>query len=636
MCGITGKIYFHNGGRVSEKEIHRMNEKIKHRGPDGEGIYINQRGNVGLGHRRLAIIDLSPAGHQPMSNEDGTVWIVFNGEIYNFQSLRHDLEKQGHKFKSHTDTEIIIHLWEEHGENCLKYLRGMFAFAIWDERKQKLFLARDRVGKKPLKYYIGKDFIVFASELKAFLGEPDVPREMDFEAIHHYLTFQYVPHPMTGFKNVKKLPAAHYLTINLFGTTPKISEPTRYWNLDYSKKLNLSEEEWCERILAKLNECVKIRMIADVPLGAFLSGGVDSSAIVALMAKNSPQPVKTFSIGFSEKAFSELPYARMVAERYGTNHQEFIVEPNAIEVLPKLVYHYEEPYADSSALPTFYLSQMTRQYVTVALNGDGGDENFAGYPWYHVMHIAARYNKLPYLIKKTNHLIVDTIARFMHQSAFLRYGMIYTKGSLSSPAYMHTELLAYLNEQEKETMYNNEYLSLLESHPTWKFLEQYYMQARRYDPIDAALFTDINTYLANDLLPKVDVASMSVSLEARSPLLDHEFMELVAQIPSSLKIRHGEKKYIFKKLLEPLVPREVMYRKKRGFNIPINLWFHTSLYEYAKEILLNNNALNQLILKENAVESLLSRHHQVAKEGRRIWLLLTLELWFQNFLKYKA
>lgn len=630
MCGITGKIYF-NDKRVSEQEIHEMNERIKHRGPDDGGIYINPKGNAGLGHRRLSIIDLSPLGHQPMANEDETVWIVFNGEIYNFQSLRPDLEKKGHRFRSKTDTETIIHLYEEYGEECLKYLRGMFAFAIWDEKKQRLFLARDRAGKKPLKYYIGKDFIVFASELKAFIDMPGVPREPDYNAIHHYLTFQYVPHPLTGFKDIKKLPAAHYLTIDLSGTTPKISEPVRYWKLDYSKKLNLKEEEWEELILKKLDEAVQLRMISDVPLGAFLSGGVDSSAIVALMARSSSKPIKTFSIGFTEKRFSELPYAREVATRYSTDHHEFIVEPKAIDVLPKLVYHFEEPYADSSALPTFYLSQITRDYVTVALNGDGGDENFAGYPWYNVLQLNALYRKMPYAFRRIGQVGVEALHKMFLHSLLFRYGSIYGKGSLHEQAYLHSELLAYFCEEEKNHLYNEEFSALFNKKSTWNFLDQYYAESNNLGAIDSALYTDINTYLADDLLPKVDIASMAVALEARSPLLDHEFMELSAQMPSSLKIKNGEKKYIFKKLLEPLVPNDVMYRKKQGFGIPLNDWFRTSLKEYARENLLSSDAFIGKIFKREKIKNMLKAHEQGSKDGRRIWLLLTLELWHRKF-----
>lgn len=631
MCGITGKIYFNDSGNASEQEVHRMSERIQHRGPDDQGVYVNPSRRVGLGHRRLSIIDLSPAGHQPMTNEDGTVWIVFNGEIYNFQRLRADLQAKGHQFKSNTDTETIIHLWEEVGEQCVRYLRGMFSFAIWDENQRKLFLARDRVGKKPLKYYHGKDFFVFASELKAFLPEPGVPREIDDVAVHHYLTFQYVPHPATGFKHIKKLPAAHYLVIDLSKNKPVISEPTRYWQLDYTSKLNYSEEEWKERIKEKLKESVKIRLISDVPLGAFLSGGVDSSAIVAMMAEMSSQPVKTFSIGFDDEKTNELPYARMIAERYHTDHHEFIVEPNAIEVLSKLVYHYEEPYGDSSALPSTYLSQMTRNHVTVTLNGDGGDENFAGYPWTSVLKLAALYQKTPALFRKINQQAVDRLFHYFPRSYLLRYGKIYTQGSLTSPAYHHTELLSYFSIEEKKTLYRPEFLTFLQQFPTWKFLNEVYADHPTLDPVDLALLADIQCYLADDLLPKVDIATMAVSLESRSPLLDHEFMELAAKIPSRLKIKHGKGKYIFKEAMRSHLPPDILFRKKQGFGIPLDRWFRTSLLGFAKMHLLSNALITRRFIDPSALELLFRRHQEGAREGRKIWLLLTLELWLRRF-----
>lgn len=626
MCAIVGKLYFDSRRPVSEALVRTMAQCLAHRGPDDEGVFCSE--NVGLGHRRLSIIDLSPAGHQPMSNENGTVWIVFNGEIYNFQELRASL--QGHAFRSHSDTEVIIRLYEQYGENCLQHLRGMFAFAIWDAKKRKLFLARDRVGKKPLKYYIGKDGISFASELKALLKDPDVPRDLDREAVFHYLTFQYVPHPMTGFQGIAKLPPAHYLVVDLSQAAPRIAMK-RYWDLDYSKKLDLSEEEWKHRIIDKLEESVKLRMISDVPLGAFLSGGVDSSAIVALMARNSSQPIKTFSIGFAEQAFNELPYARTIAERHHTDHQEFTVKPDAIEVLPKLVYHYEEPYADSSALPTYYLSQMTRRYVTVALNGDGGDENFAGYPWYSILHHAAQYRMIPGFARRAAaQLAMMLLGRSTGLHA--RYGLIFADGAASAnPAALHSELLSYFNKREKVALLRDD--SVPEAASSAQCLERYYERSKTTTPVDAALYVDIHTYLADDLLAKVDIASMAVSLEARSPLLDHEFMELVAQIPPSLKLRNGSGKYIFKKALTSLVPAALLYRKKKGFSVPLNRWFQTSLKDYAHDLLLERNAGIRNILAHEEVQRLLVAHDRSGREGRKIWMLLTLELWLREFFK---
>lgn len=636
MCGIVGKLHFDPKKTVPESLVRAMSQRIVHRGPDDEGTYCT--GPVGFGFRRLSIIDLSPAGHQPMTNEDGTIWIIFNGEIYNFLELRPDLERRGHTFRSHTDTETILHLYEEYGEGCLAYLRGMFAFALWDSRKQKLFLARDRVGKKPLKYYLADNCIVFGSELKALFADPDVPREIDWEAIHHYLMFQYVPHPLTGFQGIRKLPAGHYLTVTLNPRGAPDIHIERYWRLDYGHKEHLSEGEWQERILEELETSVKLRMISDVPLGAFLSGGVDSSAVVALMAQNSKEPVKTFSIGFTEERSNELPYARMVARQYATEHQEFILKPSAIEVLPKLVYHYEEPYADSSALPTFYLAEMTRKHVTVALNGDGGDENFAGYPWYWYLRMASTYHRLPLALRKANAAIIKKMYALFH-GRLLHYGVYFTEASMMPQSSLHAESLSYFNSRERNMLYSEAFSARTAHWESPLFLDRLYQEAKGYDSVDAALYTDMNSYLADDLLAKVDIAAMSVSLEARSPLLDHVFMELTARIPSRLKMRGRQGKYIFKKALEPLLPRELLYRSKKGFSIPIDAWFKNDLNAYTRELLLDRNALARQIFREDAIQRLIDGYKDRSQgggetwelPGRKLWALLTLELWYQAF-----
>jgi len=393
MCGIAGKLFFDRGRHVEPAVLYAMNKALAHRGPDDEGVHLG--GAIGLTHQRLSIIDLSPAGHQPMSNADGTCLITFNGEIYNFAELRARLAADGVTFKSRTDTEVILALYDLMGTACFAELRGMFAIALWDGRRRTLVLARDRAGKKPLYYYLDHEMVVFGSEPKALLADPAVPAEPDFAAIHEYMTYGYVPAPRSGFRGFRRVPPAHYLEIAQGGAIAK-----RYWRLYYGSKLTLSEPELCEALLAQLREAVRLRMVADVPIGAFLSGGVDSSAVVALMAEAAAQPVKTFSIGFEEDSHNELPYARMVAERYGTDHHEFVVKPDAVAVLPEIVWHYNEPYADSSAVPTYYLAQLARRYVTVALNGDAGDENFAGYGRYRLNRLAARYDMLPRLIRR--------------------------------------------------------------------------------------------------------------------------------------------------------------------------------------------------------------------------------------------
>lgn len=632
MCGITGRIQFNPKSHIDPKLIEQMTDKIKYRGPDDHGIYVKD--NVGLGFRRLSILDLSEDGHQPMSNQDGSVWIIFNGEIYNFMDLRDDLEKKGYTFKSKTDTETIIYLYEEYGEECVTYLRGMFAFAIWDDRKKRLFLARDRMGQKPLKYYLGKDFFVFGSELKTFLDTPGVLKEVDFEAVHHYLTLQYVPCPATGFKGIKKLPPAHTMTVDISKGEPLVTIK-RYWGFDYSKKLDLSESEWADRILETLEESVRIQMIADVPLGAFLSGGVDSSAVVAMMAKHSKQPIKTFSIGFEEEDYNELPYARQIAEKFKTDHKEFIVKSDALKILPELIFHYEEPYADSSAIPTWYLSKLTREHVTVALNGDAGDENFAGYGMFPP-HLFGQniYRHVPEFIRKW---VVIPGVRLFHQlrknvfsSRLLRFAESFE--TRDDVRFLH--FFDYFTPIEKKTIYTDTFKKALGDANTEDLYLDLANTAGSKNVLDRALQFMMKSYLPDDLLVKVDIATMAASLEGRSPLLDHHFVELTAQIPPRLKIKHHETKYIFKKALEKILPHNIIYRKKKGFRVPIEHWFRNELRDYTKDILLGEETHIHQWIKKEAIAAIIQEHIDTKiNNANKIWALLTLELWYKNFFK---
>lgn len=622
MCGIVG-VYNFNKKPVNEILLAGMRDVLAHRGPNGAGAYFSPDKSVALGHRRLSIIDLSERADQPMSNEDGTVWIVFNGEIYNFQELRPDLEKRGHKFKSNSDTEVIIHLYEEYKEKCLDFLRGMFAFAIWDEREQKLFLARDRVGKKPLKYFIGSDFIVFASELKAILKHPEVHKEPDWEAIDEYLTYQYVPHPMTGFVGIKKLSPATYLIIDRKGNI----EEKRYWRLDYTEKWDLSEEEWKKKIMEELEEAVKLRMISDVPLGAFLSGGVDSSAIVALMSKFSAKPVKTFSIGFEEEEYNELPYARKIAKLFNTEHHEFIVKPDAIEILPKLAYHYEEPYADSSAIPTFYLAELTKKYVTVALNGDGGDENFAGYSRYDYHKANIYYQKIPWFLKK---IITSGISVFsLLGSSDLKRIARFASAISNDPEKSYLNYICYFNKKQKEEIINK---SFFDEYSSEKLLKEKFDDSGVKNWLDRVLYADFNSYLPDALMAKVDMASMANSLESRSPLLDYKFLEFTAKIPSNLKIKDRTKKYIFKKALESILPQDIIMRNKMGFGVPLAKWFRNDLKDYVYDILIKKQSKKIEFLNKEKIKEILDLHSS-GKENfaNHIFALLMLELWFQKY-----
>src|SRR5947209_7200893 len=521
MCGITGIINL--GGRAADGELlARMNEAIRHRGPDEEGAYL--KGHVGLAMRRLAIIDLA-GGQQPITNEDRTCWIVFNGEIYNYRELKSRLENLGHRFRTDCDTETIIHAYEEFGADCPKHLRGMFAFAIWDSRRQELFLARDRVGKKPLLYSKTGNTFVFGSEFSALLVHPSVGREVNREAIHDYLSFMCVPAPLTAYRDIRKLEPGHSLTLKSDGEI-KIE---RYWQPDFSKKIKITEEEAGEGAVELLREAVRVRLMSEVPLGAFLSGGIDSSAVVALMSEASAAPVKTFSIGFDEQDFSELHHARRVAERVGAEHHEFIVRPDAMEVLPLLVEHYGEPYADSSAIPTYYVSRETRRHVTVALNGDGGDECFAGYERYAAMRLSETYRRLPGVLRER---VIRQAVGLLPASELKRSRVRSLKRFLQAadmpPVERYLRWVSVFDPRAKQELYTEEFRGEMSGRDARQWLAPWFARANGAGVVDASLLTDTMTYLPNDLLVKVDIASMAGSLEARSPFLDHHVIEFAA------------------------------------------------------------------------------------------------------------
>jgi asparagine synthase (glutamine-hydrolysing) len=630
--------------------LRRMCDVLAHRGPDDEGIvfikgnqYFEVRKSsselsydngfqVGLGHRRLSIIDLSEAAHQPMCNEDGSVWIVLNGEVYNFQELRLILKKKGHFFKSNSDTEVILHAYEEWDVDCLKVFRGMFAFAIWDLKLQRLFMARDRLGKKPLVYFCKNGHFGFASEIKALLQVPGVENNVNGNAIHHYLTYQYVPSPETIIGGIKKLPPGHYLLYDHLGNL-KIE---RYWRLNFnsSHQTDTNVEELKDRIRTELEESVRLRLISDVPLGAFLSGGLDSSLIVGIMARLSGQPVKTFSIGFEEKEFDELSYARIVSDHFSTEHHEFIVKPNAIEILPKLVWHYNEPFADSSAIPTYYVANLTKDFVKVVLTGDAGDENFAGYPRYLRSMWVASFTRIPEKLRR------DLLPYFLRVFSGLHWRektlnrlADFMESLSTDQTKNYAEQIKIFSAKEKEIIYTDDFRKQVEKNDPFDFLLSKFQESGTEDLLEQLVYVDMNSYLPEDLLVKMDIATMANSLEARVPFLDHKFMELVGEIPFHLKLRGTESKFILKKAFKDFLPAAILKRKKMGFGVPLSKWFRNELKEYVYEVLLDPKTLNRGYFKREGIERLLNDHIALRYDhSARIWALLFLEIWFRVFM----
>lgn len=627
MCGICGIIDY-SGKRVDEGSIRSMCSQMQHRGPDDEGVYINNKSSAGLGHRRLSIIDLSTAGHQPMSNEDKTIWLVLNGEVYNYRELKIFLEARGHKFISDTDTETVVHLYEEYGEYCLKHIRGMFAFAVWDEKKQILFAARDRSGKKPFLYSNHNGWFCFASEFAALLASGFVSKEIDHSTIHSYLTFGYIPAPSTIYRSVFKLPAAHSLLLK----DGKL-EISKYWELDYSKKIAISEQDACKETLRLLEEATRIRLYSDVPLGAFLSGGIDSSAIVGLMSKVSPQRVKTFSIGFAEKDYDELKYARNIAKRFNTDHHEFIVRPNALEVLPLLVERYGEPYADSSCIPTYYVAKETKQYVTVALNGDGGDESFAGYERYQAMLLADSYQKKPEVFKKIVAALVHILPDSVNSKNKLRRIKRFL-GAVNLPnAERYLRWVSIFDGDLIKGIYSRDFKNRLALEAPLNLVRRYIDSPGPANLLDRLLKADVNTYLPDDLLVKVDIAAMANSLEGRSPFLDHKLMEFCASLPVEYKLRGNIKKYILKKAIKDMVPAENLNRGKMGFGVPVGNWFRKELKPFLKENLLSEKSLGRGYFNPDTVKSMVEAHSQARKDySFQLWALLMLELWHKRYI----
>jgi asparagine synthase (glutamine-hydrolysing) len=609
---------------IDPTDVHRMCQTIVHRGPDDEGIYT--QGPAGIGMRRLSIIDLA-GGHQPIHNEDETVWVVYNGEIYNFPEVRRDLERRGHKFYTNTDTEIIVHLYEEMGADCVKRLRGMFGLALWDVRRQKLLLARDRLGKKPLHYAFQSGRLLFGSEIKTILSVAPELAQVNQQGLLQYFYFGYIPDPLTAFEQIHKLPPGHLLEYENGKSSIR-----QYWDVPaYGTHPPMSQEECLGELERRLEEAVRIRLISDVPLGALLSGGVDSSIIVALMARVSSRPVKTFTIGFEAEQFNETVYARLVSEKFGTDHHELVLRPNLEETLTFLSAILEEPFGDSSMLPTYYVSRMARQQVTVALSGDGGDELFAGYDRYLVAMERRKFDRIPGWLGQ---LYRDRVHPLVPSSV---YGKNLAWNASLGERDRYLDAVSYLPALHRErNLFSREFLESASQLPdplgAWRRI---YDDAPARDPLSRLLYLDTKTYLTADILAKVDRMSMATSLEVRVPMLDYEFVEWAASLPVEWKFRHGTRKFILKKLAERIgIPPALLHRRKQGFQLPLVDWMRDSMKDQFLAVLTEPRTLQRGYFKPEAVRALIEEH----TSGRRnrsglLWRMLVLELWHRNFLE---
>lgn len=622
VCGIAGLLSIDPEIPPDATSVRRMCDAMVHRGPDDHGIRAD--GACVLGHRRLSIIDLRPEGAQPMTNEDDTIAMVVNGEIYNFVELREKLEQRGHRFKSRSDSEVALHLYEEHGLDFLDHLRGMFAIALWDGPRRRLVLARDRFGKKPLFYHTGPKGLVFASELGGLTASRAFEKRANLCAVDAFISLQYVPAPMTAYEGVQKLPAGHRLVCD----NGRVGEPEPYFRLRFDQPREGTVEGLTQELADLLEESVRVRMVSDVPLGAFLSGGIDSSLIVALMARQSSQPVKTFSVGFTSKDHSELPYAKLVAERYGTDHHEMVVEPDMTVVIPELVRHYGEPFADSSALPTWYLCQHTRTGVTVALSGDGGDEAFGGYRRYMHSRTARAIRKMPWPIPRLAAALLANVPTPQAQEV-RDYGE-----RILQPEYIRfLGLTAPIPHKDRMALYTPAMRERFADDQMAREFRRLFEESRAEDAVNRLLDVDIKTYLADNILTKVDIASMAHSLEVRCPLIDQELMQFAASLPGSMKIRGLTTKWILRRVAKSLLPKEILSRPKQGFGLPIDRWMREDLAALSRDVLLDRSARERGILDPTAVEEILARHQRGEPRGFQIWSLMILELWYRECLQ---
>ncbi len=637
MCGICGLLYFEPDTKAEVEILQEMNTALSHRGPDDEGYYVE--GNVGLAMRRLKIIDLE-TGHQPIFSEDKSICVVFNGEIYNFRELRRNLSQKGHIFRTDSDTEVIVHLYEEYGQNCVLHLRGMFSFALWDMKRMRLLLARDRIGIKPLHYYYDSSILVFGSEIKALTKHPSVPRELDHDALFYYLSFSYVPAPQTIFKGIRKLLPGHLLICDAQGVRLE-----QYWDVQFRRNNHSSESYLREELVDLLRESIQMHLVSDVPLGAFLSGGVDSSTVVAMAGQFLPQPLRTFSIGFRDQRFNESHDAQLVANRFHTQHEEFILDDMSFDpdIINEIFERVDEPFADSSMIPTYILSKLTRSKVTAALSGDGGDELFGGYPYYQYLLLLEHGRRLPSVFTA----LVLWLLRFVASGSFMFSGDHVRRirrfaGVFNKP---EKEILLFLRSlfsaEDKEDLLSNEFLSSVQERDVTLLFDQYLNKMRGESLVDQLLYLDLKTSLPDDMLAKVDRMSMSNSLEVRVPLLDHRVVEFAASIPSHLKVRYVSKKYLLKKALGGVLPDRVLKKRKMGFEIPLHNWADKGMVDFINDSLTEPRIKSQGIFQWKEVERLVKLFSLAEGEfnkkisryqvNQRLWTLLSFQLWSQRF-----
>lgn len=633
MCGITGGVWTDPRRSISANLLQSMTDVIRHRGPDDNGHWLAQLPSylhhpemgVALGFRRLSIIDVA-GGHQPLCNEDQTVWLVFNGEIYNYRELRLRLEGAGHQFRTDSDSETIVHLWEDLGPDCLQHFNGMFAMAIWDSKKRTLFLARDRLGKKPLYYWHRSGQLVFGSELKTLTQIPDFPRQIDPRAIDLFLTYQYIPHPYTIYSGVNKLSPGHYALYH-----EGHLEVKKYWNIDLDYEAKITEGEAREELTRLLNDSIRLRLRSDVPLGAFLSGGIDSSLIVRLAQAQLDQPLHTFSIGFSEADYDETHFAKQVAEAVGSIHEEFRVTPDAVGVLDQLAWHYDEPFGDSSSIPTWYLCQLTRSRVTVALSGDGGDELFGGYDRYRALQWSTWFDCVPAGFVLGSRWF-QSLRPSAKRRSFLRRLQRFGK-ALSEPlARRYMNWIQIFPEDLRGELYDDDFLARLPGEDPFEFVHTAWSKTAHRDLVNRASLTDLVTYLPCDLMCKVDIASMAHSLEARQPFLDYRLVEFAASLPGRLKLRGAKGKRILRTTFKKQLPPVIWNRPKMGFGVPLAKWFRHDLRSRVEETLLADDAYCRSFFRPEMVRRLVSQHMQgEVNHQYRLWQLLMLETWLRRW-----